>query len=75
MKDHRDRSTIDAFNRPRGRPATGKALTNAERQARHRAKVAKEARAEARRDPIDVLEAALRELPADDLRRLLARFQ
>jgi hypothetical protein len=42
MKDTHDKLTADLLPtpRPRGRPSTGKAATNAERQARHRAKLA-----------------------------------
>lgn len=40
MKDSHDTQTADLLPipRPRGRPRTGTALTNAERQAKHRAK-------------------------------------
>lgn len=40
MKDSHDTQTVDLLPvpRPRGRPRTGTALTNAERQAKHRAK-------------------------------------
>jgi hypothetical protein len=40
MKDSHDTQTADLLpaHRPRGRPRTGTALTNAERQAKHRAK-------------------------------------
>ena len=42
MKDVNDNQTADLLpiKRPRGRPATGKAMTQAERQAKYRAKVA-----------------------------------
>jgi hypothetical protein len=42
MKDAHDKQTPDLLpsKRPRGRPATGKAMTAAERQAKYRAKVA-----------------------------------
>jgi hypothetical protein len=42
MKDSHDKQTPDLLptKRPRGRPATGKAMTAAERQAKYRAKVA-----------------------------------
>ncbi|WP_113740818.1 hypothetical protein [Aeromonas veronii] len=40
MKDSHDKLTADLLPtlRPRGRPSTGKASSNAERQAKHRAK-------------------------------------
>ena len=42
MKDAHDNQTADLrpLKRPRGRPRSGSALTNAERQAKHRAKLA-----------------------------------
>ena len=42
MKDAHDNQTPDLLpvKRPRGRPRTGKAMTQAERQAKYRAKVA-----------------------------------
>ena len=42
MKDVNDNQTAGLLplKRPRGRPATGKAMTQAERQAKYRAKVA-----------------------------------
>ena len=42
MKDQHDTQTADLLptKRPRGRPRTGVALSGAERQARHRAKLA-----------------------------------
>lgn len=42
MKDVNDNQTADLLplKRPRGRPATGKAMTQAERQAKYRAKMA-----------------------------------
>lgn len=42
MKDVNDNQTADLLpmKRPRGRPRTGSALTGAERQAKHRAKLA-----------------------------------
>lgn len=42
MKDVNDNQTTDLLpiKRPRGRPRSGSALTNAERQAKHRAKLA-----------------------------------
>ena len=42
MKDVNDNQTADLLplKRPRGRPSTGKAMTQAERQAKYRAKVA-----------------------------------
>ncbi|MFQ2015543.1 hypothetical protein ACK336_20200 [Aeromonas veronii] len=42
MKDVNDNQTVDLLplKRPRGRPSTGKAMTQAERQAKYRAKVA-----------------------------------
>ena len=42
MKDVNDNQPADLLplKRPRGRPATGKAMTQAERQAKYRAKVA-----------------------------------
>ena len=42
MKDAHDNQTADLLplKRPRGRPRSGAALTNAERQAKHRAKMA-----------------------------------
>lgn len=42
MKDAHDDQTADLLplKRPRGRPRSGSALTNAERQAKHRAKLA-----------------------------------
>ena len=42
MKDFNDNQTADLLplKRPRGRPSTGKAMTQAERQAKYRAKVA-----------------------------------
>ena len=41
MKDAHDNQTADLLplKRPRGRPRSGSALTNAERQAKHRAKL------------------------------------
>ena len=43
MKDAHDNQTADLLplKRPRGRPRSGSALTNAERQAKHRANVIK----------------------------------
>ena len=42
MKDVNDNQTADLLpiKRPRGRPRTGTAMTGAERQAKHRAKLA-----------------------------------
>lgn len=42
MKDVNDNQTADLLpmKRPRGRPRTGKAMTQAERQAKYRAKLA-----------------------------------
>lgn len=42
MKDVNDNQTVDLLpmKRPRGRPRTGKAMTQAERQAKYRAKLA-----------------------------------
>jgi hypothetical protein len=42
MKDVNDNQTADLLptKRPRGRPRTGKAMTQAERQAKYRAKMA-----------------------------------
>ncbi|WP_232105325.1 hypothetical protein [Aeromonas hydrophila] len=42
MKDQHDTQTADLLpiKRPRGRPRTGKAMTQAERQAKYRAKLA-----------------------------------
>ena len=42
MKDVNDNQTADLLplKRPRGRPSTGKAMTQAERQAKYRAKMA-----------------------------------